>query len=84
MIMSVGNLGKKARDVVTGFKGTITGYVQYLTGCNQYLLVPQVKEDGSTIDSCWYDDKRIEILDDAAIVLRNDAANGPDMEAPKR
>ncbi len=27
-------LGVQAKDKVTGFKGTVTGYVQYLSGCN--------------------------------------------------
>ena len=38
------NLGRQGKDKITGFKGTIIGYVQYSTGCNQYLLVPKCKK----------------------------------------
>lgn len=52
-------LGIKAKDTVTGFKGVIVGYVKYLTGCNQYLLSPPVDKDGKHIDSYWYDESRV-------------------------
>lgn len=52
-------LGAKARDVVTGFSGTITGVARYLTGCDQYLLVAPVGTDGTTHHG-WYDDNRVE------------------------
>ncbi len=39
------NLGKQAKDKVTGFSGTVTDYIEHLTGCNQYGLIP--KYDGS-------------------------------------
>ncbi len=54
-------LGKTGRDKITGFEGTITGIAIYLTGCNQYLLRPKVKKDGSTIEGEWFDDQRVEV-----------------------
>ena len=39
-------LGIKAKDSITGFQGVITGKVSYLTGCDQYLLAPEVH-------NCW-------------------------------
>lgn len=39
-------LGDYYHDQVTGFHGTATGIVEYLTGCNQVLLVPRCDEDG--------------------------------------
>lgn len=57
-------LGKKARDKVTGFEGIITGHCRYLYGCDQYLLKPQVKSDGSMIDGEWMDEGRIEVIGD--------------------
>ena len=54
-------LGKTGRDKVTGFEGTITGVAVYLTGCNQYLLRPKTKEDGSMIEGHWFDDMRVEV-----------------------
>lgn len=77
------NLGKKARDKVTGFKGTITGSVQYLTGCAQYLLVASVGEGGGLVGSEWFDVQRVEILPGDAVVLDNAATPGAD-KAPLR
>lgn len=34
-------LGETYEDCITGFTGVAVGYVQYLTGCNQALLVPR-------------------------------------------
>ena len=31
-------LGHQVEDIITGFKGTATGYVKYLSGCNQVLI----------------------------------------------
>ncbi|EPN30018.1 hypothetical protein A245_46208, partial [Pseudomonas syringae pv. actinidiae ICMP 19096] len=39
-------LGKKARDKISGFEGVITGRAQYLTGCDQYVLSPAAKNGG--------------------------------------
>ena len=54
------NLGKKARDKVTGFEGIIIGMTVYLFGCNVYGLAPKAK-DGKVGDTLWFDEGRIEI-----------------------
>jgi hypothetical protein len=73
-------LGKKGKDVITGFEGVIIGKVKYLTGCNQYLLSgPSL--NGKVGESNWFDTDRVEILDgDAVVLLRT--YNGSDMPAP--
>jgi hypothetical protein len=55
-------LGVKGKDRITGFEGIITGRAQYLTGCNQCVLVPPVNEKGEVRDGQWFDESRIEIL----------------------
>ena len=55
------NLGKKAKDKVTGFEGIIIGKIHYLYGCDQYGLSPEAKE-GKINDTQWFDEKRIEII----------------------
>ena len=35
------NLGKKAKDKITGFEGIIVGKIIYLFGCNQYGIAPK-------------------------------------------
>lgn len=56
------NLGKKARDIVTGFEGIIIGKCEYLYGCNQYGVNPGVIEKGKLGDIQWFDEGRIEII----------------------
>lgn len=80
------NLGKTGEDIITGFTGTITGHVEYLTGCGQYLLAPRSK-DNSYAEPYWYDANRIKIRENSiALDIEigegvND--NGPDKQAPK-
>ncbi len=76
-------LGQKAQDVVTGFKGTITGLCYYITGCNQALLQPKVKADGERLDGAWFDFDRLEITDETPIVLPH-TSDGADLPAPIR
>ena len=75
-------LGIKAKDIVTRFEGIITGRVQYLTGCNQYLLNPTVGKEGKSVDPGWYDENRIEVLDDKPLELDMSGAPGPCEPAP--
>jgi len=77
-------LGQKARDLVTGFTGVVTGMVVYISGCNQALLAPSVKEDGTPGGSQWFDLQRLERVGDSQIVLNNSATPGPDAPAPRR
>ena len=55
-------LGKKARDNITGFEGIVTGHCRYLYGCDQYLLNPPCGEDGKKIDGEWMDAGRLEVI----------------------
>lgn len=76
-------LGHTCRDVVTGFVGVAIGKVFYATGCNQVLLSPKVDKDGKCRDSQWFDEQRIEIMDDPRIVTKNvNPGFGP--EAPRK
>ena len=56
------NLGKKAKDKVTGFTGIITSKHIYLYGCNNYGLNPGVDKEGKLRKSEYFDEGRIEIL----------------------
>lgn len=78
-------LGYTMRDKVTGFTGIATGHVEYITGCDQLLLVPKVDADGKLRDSQWFDTQRCELLVTEPLVeVDNSQFNGPDKEAPKR
>ena len=76
-------LGYTYTDVVTGFIGTCVGHVFYLTGCEQLLLIPKVREDGSFVDSAWLDISRCIKLDNERIVIELNNS-GFDKPAPKR
>ena len=57
--------GKKARDKVTGLIGIITGKIVWMYGCNQYCIVPPVDKEGKVVEGSWFDEGRIEIIEDA-------------------
>ena len=59
-------LGIKLEDKLTGFKGVAFGFAKYLTGCDQYCLVPPAK-DGAMVDAQWFDEGRLKILREAKV-----------------
>ena len=77
-------LGKKARDKITGFEGIITGRCQYLTGCDQYSLVPKAV-DGKIESAQWFDEGRIEVIGEGvtAAQVTAPARGGPNRDAPQ-
>ena len=52
-------LGATAKDKITGFSGVVTGRCSYITGCDQLLIQPPIK-DGAWVESRWIDDNRLE------------------------
>jgi hypothetical protein len=54
--------GDEVVETITGFKGTITGSVYYLTGCNQYLVVSKSKDEFSEGKALWYDEGRLKLV----------------------
>ena len=77
-------LGMTARDTITGFEGVVTGRVEYISGCNQLLLVPKVDEKGAARDAQWFDEQRCARVGTDRIVLDNGTTPGADMAAPVR
>lgn len=77
-------LGATYIDKITGFNGVATGYVQYLTGCNQVLLAPRSGADGAFRSSEWFDQQRLDVQSDRVVALDNGATPGCDRAAPKR
>ncbi|MBR0879513.1 MULTISPECIES: hypothetical protein [Bradyrhizobium] len=79
-----GILGTTQKDRLTGYVGVATGYVQYISGCNQVLVVPQMNADGKLPESHWFDVQRLERVGTEQIVLDNTKTPGFDKEPPKR
>lgn len=77
-------LGTLVREIVTGFEGIATGRVEYITGCNQVLVAPRVKDDGAFIDSQWFDEQRLEVIKKEVVKLDNSTAKGSGEPAPRR
>jgi len=78
-------LGQKGKDKITGFKGIITGRAQYLYGCDQYGLNPEVDKDGKIGEIHWFDEGRIEIIGKgiSADKVKSDKPGGPNRDAPR-
>lgn len=78
-------LGITVKDRITGFSGIVTGFVQYITGCNQALVAPPLSSTGDLRSSEWFDIQRLEIDETAeTIVLDNGATPGCDRAPPRR
>lgn len=79
------HLGYTATDRITGFRGVLTGFAAYITGCNQYLVQPVRGDDGKIDDSKWIDEQRLEVDPNVKrITLDNGSSPGFDKPAPKR
>jgi len=78
-------LGFVCHDRVTGFQGVALGYVTYLSGCNQVLLVPSVTSEGKLGESHWFDVQRLTVIaTETRLELDNFGTPGCDAPAPKR
>lgn len=79
-------LGVAYRDVISNFEGVAVGHVVYLTGCNQTLLQPKGTDPSKRPSAEWYDDQRLQRVDEseAPIALDNGDTPGCDAPAPLR
>jgi len=76
--------GRKCKDIITGFEGTIIGTVSYLTGCDQYLVAPKCEEPNKKLESFWFDKNRVELTDDEVVELETDEDKGACESAPAK
>lgn len=81
--MKMKKLGSTLKDKITGFSGIATGRASYITGCDQYLIQPPVK-DGNFVDGKWIDEGRLEVIEESTISAESVQAddNGCDSPAP--
>ena len=75
-------LGVRVRDRVSGFAGTVTGRVEYLSGCRQYLITPACKDDGAFVEPHWFDEDRLDVTSEKVVTLPVSVA-GFDVEPPR-
>lgn len=78
-------LGKKAKDKVTGFAGVITARAQYLTGCDQYCIAPKAGKQGECPSSQWFDEGRVLVMGDGIkpSKVQGSKRGGPNRDAPR-
>lgn len=57
------NIGKRARDNITGFEGIIISAIDHLHGCIQYAIKPnKLDKEGKPMAAVWFDEGQVEIL----------------------
>lgn len=56
-------LGRTARDTITGFEGVVVGRTEWLNGCVRVGLQPPVNKEGKVLDAYWVDVEQVEVLD---------------------
>lgn len=62
-------LGHKARDIVTGYEGTVTTRVDMINGCVQYGLKRPVGPDGKMPEAAFIDSQQLEELDEEPVTV---------------
>lgn len=65
--MFLHTLGERAKDKITGFEGVITVRCEFLTGCNRYCIQPTELKDGKPVESIYFDEAQITIVDGSVI-----------------
>jgi len=74
-------LGGNVTDIITGFTGTVTGLVKYLTGCDQALVTPKSTDSAKYPEANWFDINRLEVNDVKLVVIDTSVDNGA-MDSP--
>lgn len=61
-------LGLKVQDPVSGFVGVVTSVSFDLYGCVQCIVRPRMDKDGKLPDACWFDHKRLTVMDPTPVM----------------
>lgn len=70
----------KVVDRITGFTGKVVGRVEYLNGCVQYLVKPQMKKGaGKQPEGEWIDEQYLTVKGKQ---VKGTATAGGDASAP--
>ena len=71
--------GKRYGDIVSGFEGICIGYVEWIYGCNQFILAPRAENASKKESSSLFFEKQLEYLDDGIV----DKVETPEVSAPR-
>lgn len=76
-------LGDKARDVISGFSGTIVAVTEWLNGCRRLTIQPSMLHDGKPVDSSTFDAEQVEKME-VGPVLSPSRTGGPSIAPQQR
>ena len=66
-------LGAEYEDVITGFRGTATGFIVYISGDSQVQLTCRIGAyKGGEIATHWYETSRLRCVDGQQVVMPNE------------
>lgn len=68
-------LGDKVIDKITNFEGIVVGEVDYLYGCKQFQV--EGVDHNEQPKSWWFDEQRVERIEEDVIVPKVDRVGGP-------
>ena len=60
----LGLLGKSCRDIVSGLEGICIGVVEWMYGCQQFVIQPKAENGMKKNYSNFFFEKQLEIMDD--------------------
>ena len=72
---------------VTGFTGVVTGYCEYLNGCEQFCVKPTTLKKGEMQDGQWFDKGQLDLVLGKPTTLGEleknlERTGGPQMDSP--
>jgi hypothetical protein len=74
-------LGQQVKDKVTGFTGIATARVEYLSGCVQFCVRPEMVKPGEMPDGQYIDDMQLDVIGDG-VFIPVDPDGGPMPDTP--
>lgn len=76
------NLGDRVVDNLTGFTGLVVARTEYLTGCSQILVLPNIDKNSEYPNGVWIDVERLDIVDKCVVKIVF-SPSGMDCTPPK-
>ena len=80
-------LGCEVLDVVTGFKGIVTGVSTFLYGCSRIGVQAKADKAGNISDARWFDEPQLKVIKTAKqtkVKQGNRDTGGPMPSTPTR
>ena len=74
-------LGQKVKDKVTGFTGIAISRVEYLNGCVQFCIKPEMVKKGEMPEGQYIDDMQLEVVG-RGLSIPSEPDGGPMSDMP--